>query len=72
MAGLVVVRLTADRENAIADQVDELMSVAIGYNKHLSSIIKEVRDTGQFNRAGLAEIDGIGAFSLSAEGSEEL
>ena len=72
MAGLVVVGLTADRENAIADQVDELMSIAVGYNKQLSSVIKGVRDTGQFNRAGLAEIDGIGAFSLSAEGSKEL
>jgi hypothetical protein len=44
MAGLVVVGLTADRENAIADQVDELMSIAVGYNKQLSSVIKEVRD----------------------------
>ena len=72
MAGLVVVGLTADRENAIADQVDELMSIAVGYHTQLSSVIKEVKSTGQFNRAGLAEIDGIAAFRLSAKGSEEL
>ena len=67
-----MVGLTTDRENAIADQVDELMTIAVGYHTQLSSMIKEVRDTGQFDRAGLAKIDGIGAFSLSTEGSEEL
>ena len=59
MTGLVVVGLTADRENAIADQVEELLSIAIGHHEQLDSAIVEMRDTGQFDRAGLMKFDDI-------------